>query len=430
MGNRAAFALAPLAALALAGVAAAQVPAVRRTPVVEVVERVTPAVVNISAESIVREVDPFFGGLFGGPRRTQALGSGLIIDPQGVVLTNAHVIEGASKIVVTTRDGRELEADVLGADSDADLAVLKVQAKNLPAIPLGRSADLLMGETVVAIGNPFGLSHTVTTGVLSARGRAVPSENGEARYTDFLQTDATINPGNSGGPLVNLAGQVIGINTAIIQGTGIGFAIPADRAQRVVDDLLRFGALQPLWTGLRLESLDPELARREGLPVARGVLVVKVFPDSPAARAGVAVGDVLVAADGKPLAAREELTTAFSSLAPGTAIKVDVRRGARSFALALVAERPPRGRGLEVLDGALGLKVTRDGRGLIVDDVARGSLAERAGLEPGDRVLAANGQRLSDAEQLGLEVLRALDRGSLFLVVGRGRFAYNLNLPL
>jgi len=430
MGNRAAFALAPLAALALAGAAAAQVPAVRRTPVVEVVERVTPAVVNISAESIVREVDPFFGGLFGGPRRTQALGSGLIIDPQGVVLTNAHVIEGASKIVVTTRDGRELEADVLGADSDADLAVLKVQAKNLPAIPLGRSADLLMGETVVAIGNPFGLSHTVTTGVLSARGRAVPSENGEARYTDFLQTDATINPGNSGGPLVNLAGQVIGINTAIIQGTGIGFAIPADRAQRVVDDLLRFGALQPLWTGLRLESLDPELARREGLPVARGVLVVKVFPDSPAARAGVAVGDVLVAADGKPLAAREELTTAFSSLAPGTAIKVDVRRGARSFALALVAERPPRGRGLEVLDGALGLKVTRDGRGLIVDDVARGSLAERAGLEPGDRVLAANGQRLSDAEQLGLEVLRALDRGSLFLVVGRGRFAYNLNLPL
>jgi len=430
MGNRAAFALAPLAALALAGVAAAQVPAVRRTPVVEVVERVTPAVVNISAESIVREVDPFFGGLFGGPRRTQALGSGLIIDPQGVVLTNAHVIEGASKIVVTTRDGRELEADVLGADSDADLAVLKVQAKNLPAIPLGRSADLLMGETVVAIGNPFGLSHTVTTGVLSARGRAVPSENGEARYTDFLQTDATINPGNSGGPLVNLAGQVIGINTAIIQGTGIGFAIPADRAQRVVDDLLRFGALQPLWTGLRLESLDPELARREGLPVTRGVLVVKVFPDSPAARAGVAVGDVLVAADGKPLAAREELTTAFSSLAPGTAIKVDVRRGARSFALALVAERPPRGRGLEVLDGALGLKVTRDGRGLIVDDVARGSLAERAGLEPGDRVLAANGQRLSDAEQLGLEVLRALDRGSLFLVVGRGRFAYNLNLPL
>jgi serine protease Do len=424
------------AAVALLAVAAApvaaQAPAVRRTPVVQAVERVAPAVVNISAESTVREVDPFFGGLFGSrTRRAQSLGSGLIVDPSGLVVTNAHVIEGASRILITTLDGRELEADVLGADRDADLAVLKVAARNLPAIPLGRSADLLMGETVIAIGNPFGLSHTVTTGVLSARGRTVPGDASGVRYTDFLQTDASINPGNSGGPLVNLAGQVIGINTAIIRGaSGIGFAIPADRAQRVVDDLLRFGELQPLWTGLRLETLDPELARREGLSAVRGALVVRVYPDSPAARAGVKSGDVLAAVDGRPVVAREELTTAFHSVPTGTPLEVEIRRGEQSFPLALTAVRPPQGLGLEVLATALGIEAERDRDGLVVASVTRGSEAARAGLRAGDRLLGANGQRLADAEQLGREVLRSLDRGSLLLVVGRGRYAYNLNFPL
>jgi serine protease Do len=409
----------------------AQSDAARRTPVVAVVERVSPAVVNIAAESIVREVDPFFGNLFGGARRAQSLGSGLIIDPDGVVLTNAHVIEGASRILVTLRDGRELEADVLGSDQDADLAVLKVKTRGLPATPLGRSTDLMMGETVVAIGNPFGLSNTVTTGVLSARGRTVPSESGEARYTDFLQTDASINPGNSGGPLVNLAGQVIGITTAIISGAnGIGFAIPADRAQRVVQDLLRFGELQPLWSGLRLETVDAELARRAGLGTSRGALVVRVFDASPAARAGVRERDLLVAVGGKPILAREDVTTAFYSAPPGTPLPFEVRRGAQTLRLALAAERPPKGRGLDVLASAVGLAVSQGSNGLVVDRVEARSRAARAGLEPGDRILAANGQRLSDREQLGREVLRALDRGTLSLVVGRGRYAYNLNLPM
>ncbi|HSM12476.1 MAG TPA: trypsin-like peptidase domain-containing protein [Thermoanaerobaculia bacterium] len=424
--------LVPFLTAALAAASALAQPDPRRTPVVGVVERVSPAVVNISAESIVREVDPFFGRFFGSrPRRTQSLGSGLIVDAAGIVVTNAHVIEGASRIVVTTLDGRELEADVLGADADADLAVLKVAARGLPATPLGSSSDLLMGEPVVAIGNPFGLSHTVTTGVLSARGRTVPSESGLARYTDFLQTDASINPGNSGGPLVNLAGQVIGINTAIIQGaSGIGFAIPADRAQRVVEDLLRFGELQPVWSGLRLETLDSELARREGLSIARGALVVRVYPDSPAARAGLRDGDVLVGVGSKPVAAREDVSTAFHSVAPGAPVRIEVRRGDRPLSVALAVERPPRGLGLEVLSSAVGLSVTEQDRSLVVDRVGRGSVAARAGLRPGDRVIAANGQRLRDAEQLGHEVLRGLDRGSLLLVVGRGRYAYNLNLPL
>jgi serine protease Do len=424
--------LSALVLLGPAGAAPAEVDPVRRTPVVQVVERVAPAVANISAESIVREVDPFFGPLFGSrTRRAQSLGSGLVVDPNGIVVTNAHVIEGASRIWVALRDGREFEADVLGSDRDADLAVLKVRAKNLPATPLGKSGDLLMGETVIAIGNPFGLSNTVTTGVLSARGRTVPSESGEVRFTDFLQTDASINPGNSGGPLVNLAGQVIGINTAIVQGaTGIGFAIPAERAERVVDDLLRFGELQPLWSGLRLETLDPELARREGLSETRGALVVKVFAGSPAARAGVEAGDVLVEVRDQPVVAREDVTTALSSVAPGTPVPVELRRGDAGFKLSIAAVRPPKGLGLEVLRTTLGLQLSAERDAILVDGVARRSIAARAGLEPGDRVIAANGQRVADLDQLGNEVLRALDRGSLFLVVGRGRYAYNLNLPL
>ena len=284
---------------------------------------------------------------------------------------------------------------------------------------------------MVAIGNPFGLSNSVTTGVLSARGRTVPSESGDARYTDFLQTDASINPGNSGGPLVNLAGQVIGINTAIISGAnGIGFAIPADRAQRVIDDLLRFGELQPLWSGLRLETVDAELARGSGLAASRGALVVRVFDASPAARAGVREGDVVVAVAGKPVVAREDVTTAFYSNAPGTPLTFEVRRGEQTLRLAIAAERPPKGRGLDVLASAVGFTVSAERGGLFVDTVERRSRAARAGLEPGDRLLAANGQQLTDREQLGHEVLRALDRGTLSLVVGRGRYAYNLNLAM
>jgi serine protease Do len=251
------------------------------------------------------------------------------------------------------------------------------------------------------------------------------------RFSDFLQTDASINPGNSGGPLVNLAGEVIGINTAIIRGaSGIGFAIPADRAQRVVDDLLRFGELQPIWTGLRLETLDPELARRGGLSVTRGALVVRVLDESPAARAGVREEDVVVAVDGRAVLAREDVSTAYYSVPPATPVLLELRRGNQTLRLAVAAERPPRGLGLAVLRRATGIEVGRASGGLILERVERGSFAERAGLRSGDRVLAANNQRVEDPEALGREVLRAVDRGTLLLVVGRGRYAYNLNLPL
>lgn len=427
--------LAPALAVLPALPAAAQSQAARRTPVVAVTERVSPAVVNIAAESIVRDVDPFFGGLFSPRRQAQSLGSGLIIAPSGIVVTNAHVIQGASRIVVTMLDGRELEAEVIGSDRDSDIAVLQVKegGGRLPAVPLGRSSDLLIGETVVAIGNPFGLSHTVTTGVLSALGRTVPSEQGEPLFTDFLQLDASINPGNSGGPLVNLAGEVIGINTAIIQGAnGISFAIPADRARRVVEDLQRFGELRPLWTGARLLTLDPQLAQRYEAPVRRGALVFKVYPGSPAEQAGLSEGDVITGVGGRAVTAREDVSTALYTQAAGSAVQLEVRRGERTLQLTLRAQNPPQGLGLRLLEQSLGLRVGGGGRGqgLTVERVSPGSEAARRGLRTGDVILGANGQRIGSAEELGREVLRGVERGSIFLAVQRGRYVYNLDFRL
>ncbi len=404
----------------------------RRSPIVEVVERVAPAVVNVSAEAMVRQADPFFGPLFGGRRRrAQSLGSGLIVDERGIVVTNAHVIEGASRILVSTLDGRELEAEVVGSDRDTDLAVLKVQGGSLPAVPLGRSAQLLIGETVVAIGNPFGLSHTVTSGVLSARGRAVPSESGQRLFTDFLQTDASINPGNSGGPLVNLTGEVIGVNTAVISGaSGIGFAIPADRARRVVEDLLRFGELQPLWTGLRLVTVDPELAREAGLRAGRGAYVEEVQAGSPGAAAGLRSGDVVVGVGGLRVASREDVTTAIYSVAAGSPLTLHVERDGVGRTFELRPERPPARRGLEVLAQEVGLEVRESDGGLVVESVAAGSAAAERGLRRGDALLGANGQETRTLDELGREVLRAAERGGLLLAVGRGRYVYNLSFGL
>ena len=417
-------------ALAVAPVAEGVSPT-RRTRVVEIVESVAPAVVNISAEAIVRAPDPFFGDFFSRRRRVQSLGSGFIVAANGVVVTNAHVIEGASRILVTTADGRELEADVLGSDRDADLAVLKVEAEDLSAVSLGSSSDLLIGETVLALGNPLGLANTVTTGVLSARGRTVPGENGERLFTDFLQTDASINPGNSGGPLVNLDGEVIGINTAIVAGAeGIGFAIPADRANRIVDDLLRFGSLQPIWTGLRLHTLTDELARRLDLTVSEGVLVESVYPNSPGERAGFRQWDVLTDLGGAEVATREDVTTALYSVSEGSRLSARLRRGGQVLRLSLWAERPPGDLGLRLLAEELGIRVVEENDILYVDRVESGSSADRKGLRRGDVLLRAGGRRLRGAEDLAKEVLRAMDRGGLMVVVQRGRRAYYLSFRL
>ncbi len=430
-----------IAVLALAGLvgeqreaaeaASASVSAVRRTPVVGIVQQVSPAVVNISAEAIVRQADPFFGEFFSRRRRVESLGSGFVIAANGTVVTNAHVIEGASRILVTLADGRELEAEVLGFDRDSDLAVLKVDGARLPAIPLGTSSDLMIGETVVALGNPLGLSNTVTTGVLSARGRTVPAESGEVVYTDFLQTDASINPGNSGGPLVNLDGHVIGINTAIVAGAeGIGFAIPADRARRVVEDLLRFGSLQPVWSGLRMMTLNRELARRFELPVDRGALIERVQPGSPAARAGLRAGDVVLRIGSKAVATREDVLTVLYSVPVGRAVDLRVWREGREIETRLVVDRPPADLGMNHLEARVGVVVDEVQGRLAIVRVRPGSAAERKGLARGDVILQANGRRVTTIQGLATEVARALDRGGLLLVVQRGRRSYYLSFRL
>ncbi len=405
---------------------------VRRTPVVEAVDRVAPAVVNISAESIVREVDPFFGSLFGArQRRAQSLGSGLIIDRSGIVVTNAHVVEGASRISVATQGHGEFAADVLGIDRDSDLAVLKIDAGDLPAVPLAMADDLLIGETVIAVGNPFGLGHTVTTGVLSATGRTVESESGSRLFTDFLQTDASINPGNSGGPLVNLRGEVIGINTAIVAGAnGIGFSIPAPRAQRIIDDLLRYGELKPVWIGWRLRTLDPELARRSGIDVDRGALIERIFDRSPASAAGLRRGDILVEIEGREVTSREQVFTRYYSRPPATPMEVVARRGDETVRVRVAAARPEKGLGVDLFLRELGLEIVPSRGRMVVDTTDPAGAAAARGIRRGDSLLRVNAQPLDSTDVLDREMLRSLERGGLTLEVGRGRYAYVLTFRL
>ena len=262
--------LAMAMAVVVAASAAAQ--SLRRTPVVQVVERVRPAVVNLTARQVVT-VRPrsLFGDLFPefgatGPEvyTSQSLGSGVLISPDGLIVTNEHVIEGAAEIKVGFSDGKSEQAEVIGSDADSDLAILRVAARGRPFLPLAEKDDSMIGETMIAIGNPLGLGSTVTVGVLSARDRTVTSPDTHRVYTDFLQTDASINPGNSGGALVDLDGRLVGINTAIIgDAQGIGFAIPAKRVRRVVADLLRYGHVQAAWLGMFVANRDE---RRSGRP--------------------------------------------------------------------------------------------------------------------------------------------------------------------
>ena len=408
----------------------------RRNEVVEVVEKVAPSVVNIAAEQIVRRRPSMFDEFFFGDQRqrrerSQSLGSGVIIDPKGIILTNDHVISGASKIIATTKSGVELECEVVGSDADNDLAVLRTRrpVAPLPAIHLGTSSDLMIGETVVAIGNPFGLSNTVTAGVLSALGRSVPGKENQRLYTDFLQIDAPINPGNSGGPVVNVQGDLIGIATAIIGGAqGIGFAIPIDRARRIKDDLLAFGEVRAVWVGLRgrtITSGNGDGARPHGFRVR------SVTPDSPAARAGIRTGDLVVSVDGQPIDSEDSWQTALSTKGPGKPMRVVVRTGtAPDRTVTLQGEKPPPGLGLRTFREQLGMTVRQTRGGLQITVTDRDGPAARAGLETGDLLLALNNSRVSDAEDVDRVMQRDYNRSTLWLAVGRGRYEYTLTFPL
>jgi serine protease Do len=425
----------PLAALLAFGAAtAAAVPiSNRRSEIVAVVEKVSPAVVNISAEQTLRQrssvFDDFFFGFDGRQRQrtSQSLGSGAIIDPRGIIITNDHVVSGASKITAMTKSGLELECDVVGSDADNDLAVLRVRKApgNLPALKLGSSSDLMIGETIIAIGNPFGLSNTVTAGVVSAKGRSVRGENNQT-YTDFIQTDASINPGNSGGPLVNVDGEMVGVATAIIGGAqGIGFAIPADRARRIVDDLLKFGEVRAVWIGVRGKTL---VSGEENRP--RGYRVRFVYPTSPASRAGIREGDQIVAVDGTPIDSQEAFETVLSTRGPGAPLKLALRNKQGDRNATVVGEAPPAGIGVQILREDLGMTLRKSADGYRIAAVDRDSLAAQAGLKPGDSLLAINGNAVHGPEDVDHVLQRDFNKGSMVVQIGRGRFSYTLTFPL
>ena len=412
----------------------ATVSAGRRTPVVIAVQGVMPAVVNIQVEGAIRQqaVDPFFG-FFGRDRtyRTQSVGSGFVWAPDGIIVTNAHVIEGASTIIANMSDGRQFQARVIGVDPDSDLAVLRVDAPGLPAVSIGRSSDLLIGETVIAVGNPFGLSGTVTTGVISAIGRSVPSQEQGRTFTDFIQTDASINPGNSGGPLLNIEGQVIGINVAIYaQAQNIGFAIPVDRARKIVEDLRRFGAVQTAWIGVVTATITPEEAKRLELEATRGALVTRIFSESPAERSGLRAGDAIVGVGSSPVESRESFSTLTATAVPGRTLRMRVRRNGATVDLPITPGNPPRDLGIRILEQIGGLEVRESGSRIVISEVRRGSRAANIGLAPGDLIVAVGGVETSSIEELNEQVARSSERTSIVLAVARGRFIYTISFPM
>lgn len=417
----------------------------RRTPVVEAVERVSPSVVNISTTQVVeRDVapfamgpDPFFDQFFrdfSEPRRQRmtrsSLGSGVIIRGDGYIITNQHVLLRSARITVTLADQRELDATLVGADVDSDLAVLRVLSDQaLPTAKIGKSSDLMIGETVIAIGNPFGLSHTVTTGVVSAVGRSMRTE--EQVFYDLLQTDASINPGNSGGPLLNINGELIGINTAIYQkAQGIGFAIPIERAQRIVGDLISYGEVQPGWAGLATQDLTPDLAHHFGIkPGTSGVVVSMVEPDSPASGAGLRPGDVIIAFNGQPLYSADEWDSRLRDQAIGQTLNISAMRDGRSTVLSLKTSRYPDERA-DALAWQLGFRVRQGQAGVEIAAVRNNSPAAAVGIHPGDRIAALGGKPIKDQEAFRRALSVQRDKQRILVSVERGKRLYHVPLPL
>ncbi len=344
----------------------------RENAVVRAVRKVSPAVVNISSETTAEgrqgpfnSMDPLFDWFFrdffeSNPRRRYqraSLGSGVIIDGRrGFILTNAHVISQAGRITITLEDEREFEATIVGADPDSDLAVLRIDATDpLPAVEMGDASDLMIGEDVIAIGNPFGFSHTVTTGVISAVNRNIRADN--AVYHDFIQTDASINPGNSGGPLLNINGVLIGINTAIYaKAQGIGFAIPINKAARVVRDLIEHGEVSQTWIGLTVQGITEQMARYFQVP-GGGVLVRQVAPDSPAHVKGIREGDVILSVGGIKVRSAGEFNSAMRGFAAGESIHISLWRSGSARKTTVKAAKFPQARAAELGYQRFGVKV-------------------------------------------------------------------------
>jgi len=445
----------------------------------DVVAAVSPAVVNISVQKVSRTgfsdaggqgmrppenlpFNDFFDRFFGGPggpgmpseRRSQALGSGFIISPDGYVVTNNHVISDASDVKVILEGGDELAAEVVGADTRTDLAVLKVSYDgNLPYVEFGDSDSARVGEWVLAIGNPFGLGGTATAGIISARGRDIRS----GPYDDYLQIDAPINSGNSGGPVFNGAGQVIGINTAIISpsggSVGIGFAIPAAQAQPVVESLMSNGSVTRGWLGVQIQDLDHDLAAALGAEDGRGALVADVDSSGPAAAGGVEPGDVIREVAGQRIDDSRHLSRVIANSDPGRRVDVEVLRDGHERDLKVTlgdldraapsfAGAPGREHGTQQSFGGLGIdELTPRDRsslgipdgvdGVVVSRVEPGSAAEEKGIEPGDVITSIDRQKVGDTADAYAALDAAVSHGGrALLVVRRGESQRYVALPL
>ena len=417
---------------------------VRMTPVVRTVQDVAPAVVNIHTARIVeQEVNPFgnlfddrlFRHFFGDQDLTRrfeqrSLGSGVIIDGRkNLVLTNAHVIEGASTIRVRLLDGRQYDGELVGSDPDFDLAVLHLKdARDLPQVAMGDSSDMMIGETVIAIGNPFGFGNTVTTGVVSAMGRTVETKQGT--FTDFIQTDAAINPGNSGGPLMNLAGELVGINTAIYaEAQGIGFAIPINKARRVVEELVSQGRVQAVWLGLEGQDVDERIAGYLELGEARGMVVTQVH-EPAVEKAGIRPGDVILAVGRVDVEDRNHYLRILRNFTVGQEAMLDVagQGGRRKVAVRLQPFTDEKA--LDMAEKRWGMQVQVRGRGLVVAGVRPGSPAQELGLRPGDALVKVAG----DAQSTVTDFARAFKRfrmaNTVMLLVARDGRGYHVRLRI
>jgi serine protease Do len=426
---------------------------------VEIAKTVKPAVVNVSVKKADegltlgpgprggRDTDEFMRRFFGdrpGKREARGLGSGFIISPDGHIVTNNHVVEAAVEVQVKLADGRELAAKVIGRDPKTDLALLKVEAMGLPHIPFGDSAALQVGEPLMAIGNPFGLELTVTTGIVSATGRVI----GAGPYDDFIQTDASINPGNSGGPLITAKGQVVGINTAIFSRSGgsdgIGFAIPVNLAKTVITQLAEHGRVTRASLGVTIQPVTEALAKGMGLPDTKGALVGSVVEGSPAMKAGLKAGDVIVEYNGTPIVKAEDLPRLVASTEIGRAVPVKLLRDGKAMAVQATVARldePDTREAAATTDkGKLGLSVQEltadearalglgERKGVVVRQVQPDSKAADAGIQPGDVILEADRKPVSSVEDLRrivdqhaagspLVMLVKRDRGSLYVAV-------------
>jgi len=436
---------------ALAPLASAQLPAqVGDTPVpslAPMVKRISPAVVNIATRGTVQEQnpllnDPFFRRFFDIPntprqRQFQSAGSGVIVDAkQGYIITNAHVIENADEITVTLLDNRSHTAKVVGKDPGSDVALLKVQATNLTAIPIADSDRIEVGDFVVAIGNPFGLGHTVTSGIVSALGRSGINPEG---YEDFIQTDASINPGNSGGALVSLNGELVGINSAILSRTGgnigIGFAIPANMMKTVMAQLEKYGEVKRGVLGVNIQTLTPDIAESMELGNVQGALVSQVVEGSAAEKAGIRAGDIVTAVNGKPVKDAAGLRNSIGLLSVGDRVDVALLRdGKPRRVTAVIGENnlaAQSGSGPGPAPGGLhsGLEgadlVDAQGGGVLVRAVSDGSPAAQRGLRAGDVIVAVGRGRVANVA----EFRRATEGAAAFVVqIRRGNA--NLVIPI